>query len=70
MRETQQSTKLEGHIQHLQQIHDDLDKQIEEDIKNYKEDRLVIALKKRKLQLKDEIGYYQKELEDLGKSVG
>ena len=70
MRETQQSTKLEGHIQHLQQIHDDLDKQIEEDIKNYKEDRLVIALKKRKLQLKDEIGYYQKELEDLGKSIG
>ena len=70
MRETQQSTKLEGHIQHLQQIHDDLDKQIEEDIKNYKEDRLVIALKKRKLQLKDEIGHYQKELEDLGKSVG
>ena len=70
MRETQQSTKLEGHIQHLQQIHDDLDKQIEEDIKNYKEDRLVIALKKRKLQLKDEIRHYQKELEDLGKGAG
>jgi hypothetical protein len=66
MQETQQSTKLRGHIDQLQQVHDDLDKQIEEDIKNYKEDRLVIALKKRKLQLKDEIRYYQKELEDLG----
>ena len=66
MQETQQSTKLRGHIDQLQQVHDDLDKQIQEDIKNYKEDRLVIALKKRKLQLKDEIRYYQKELEDLG----
>ena len=66
MQETQQSTKLRGHIDQLQQVHDDLDKQIQEDIKNYKEDRLVIALKKRKLQLKDEIEYYPKELEDLG----
>lgn len=62
--------KLLRHIDHLQQTHDDLDKQIVEDLKNYKEDRLVNALKKRKLQLKDEIQHYQKELEDLGKGAG
>ena len=33
MQETQQSTKLRGHIDQLQQVHDDLDKQIQEDIK-------------------------------------
>ncbi len=62
MRETQQSTKLEGHIQHLQQVHDDLDKQIKEDYIQYGDDALVQSLKKRKLHLKDEIEYLQSRM--------
>lgn len=56
-----ESTKIERHIKHLQEIHDDLDKQIVEDIKNYKEDALVNVLKKKKLALKDEIERYRRE---------
>jgi len=44
-------------------MHDDLDRQIEEDIKNYKEDRLVSMLKKKKLALKYEIQRYRFDLE-------
>ena len=66
MKETQQSTKLEGHIQHLQQVHDDLDKQIKEDYIRYGDDALVQSLKKRKLYLKDEIEHFKKQLEVVG----
>lgn len=69
MRETQQSTKLEGHIQHLQQVHDDLDKQIKEDFIQYGDDALVQSLKKRKLHLKDEIEHFKKQLEVVVKST-
>lgn len=47
--------KLEHHIKHLQQEHDDLDKQIQEDYARHADDRLVQILKKKKLQLRDEI---------------
>ena len=70
MRETQQSTKLEGHIQHLQQVHDDLDKQIKEDYIRYGNDALVQSLKKRKLHLKDEIENYKRSLATVGEGVG
>jgi hypothetical protein len=56
------SQKLLAYIEHLQKIHDELDKQIEEDIKNYQEDRLVSVLKKKKLAIKDEIQKYNSEL--------
>ena len=58
--------KLARHIKHLQAYHDDLDKQINEDIKNYKEDSLVATLKKKKLHLKDEIENYKKSMEAMG----
>ena len=54
---------MQRHIDHLQKMHDDLDRQIEEDIKNYKEDRLVSMLKKKKLALKYEIQRYRFDLE-------
>jgi len=63
MKETQQSTKVERHIKHLQQIHDDLDKEIEIQFKQYGNDALVQTLKKKKLHLKDEIEQHKKTLE-------
>jgi hypothetical protein len=61
--------KLQGHIDHLQQIHDDLDKQIKEDYIRYGNDALVQSLKKRKLHLKDEIERFKKDLEVMVKST-
>ena len=55
MQEIQQSTKVERHIKHLQEVHDDLDKEIEKQYKEYGNDALVQTLKKKKLHLKDEI---------------
>ena len=66
MKEIPQSTKLEGHINHLQQVHDDLDRQIQEEYASYGEDRLVSVLKKKKLHLKDEIENFKKQLETVG----
>jgi len=56
-----QSTRLERHISHLQELHNDLDKQINDAIKNYKDDSLVTGLKKKKLALKDEIERFRNE---------
>jgi hypothetical protein len=58
--------KLERHIYYLQAYHDDLDRQIKEDIRNYKDDALVATLKKKKLNLKDEIEQFKKQLEVVG----
>jgi hypothetical protein len=49
------------HIAHLQELHNDLDKQIHDAIKNYKDDSLVTGLKKKKLALKDEIERFRNE---------
>lgn len=62
--------KLERHIAHLQQVHDDLDKQIKEEYIRYGNDALVQTLKKQKLKFKDEIDQYKKDLEVVGKGVG
>ena len=43
--------KVEHHIKHLQEKHDDLDKRIRPETADY----IVRVLKKEKLQLKDEI---------------
>jgi hypothetical protein len=43
------------YIEHLQEVHDDLDKEIQIQYKQYGDDNLVKTLKKKKLQLKDEI---------------
>lgn len=58
-------TSLEHHIKHLEQQHRDIDKQINEDYRQYGEDRLVTTLKKKKLHLKDEIEMFRKQLETI-----
>jgi hypothetical protein len=47
--------KKERHIKHLQEVHDELDKEIQKQYSEYGNDSLVSSMKKRKLQLKDEI---------------
>lgn len=47
--------KIKHHIQHLQKEHDELEKDLKEQQKHYGEDRLVTIIKKKKLQIKDEI---------------
>lgn len=54
--------KIEHHIKHLQDLHDELDKQIKEEYAHYGEDRLVTELKKKKLKLKDEIEGFKSQL--------
>ncbi len=54
--------KLENHIKHLQEKHDDLDRLIQEEYNRYQDDRLVLYLKKEKLALKDEIEKFKKDL--------
>ena len=44
-------TKVEHHIKHLQEKHDDLDKRLKPETADY----IARVLKKEKLQLKDEI---------------
>jgi hypothetical protein len=61
MQETQQSTKVERHIKHLQEVHDDLDREIEKQYKEYGNDNLVQTLKKKKLKLKDEIEHLREQ---------
>jgi len=46
---------VKDRIVFLQQQHDDLDKHIKEEYIKYKDDKLVNLLKKKKLQIKDEI---------------
>lgn len=58
--------KIQHHIRHLQEYHDDLDKQIEKDYEQYRDDRLVAVMKKKKLALKDEIEHFKKQLEKAG----
>jgi hypothetical protein len=47
--------KKERHIAHLQKIHNELDEEIQRQYDRYGDDNLVKVLKKKKLQLKDEI---------------
>lgn len=54
--------KIQHHIKHLQELHDDLDKQIQEQFSHYGNDRLVTELKKKKLKLKDEIEGFKNQL--------
>ena len=58
-------TSLEHHIKHLEEQHRDIDKQIQEDYKQYGDDRLVNTLKKKKLQLKDEIEHFKRQISTL-----
>ena len=57
--------KLRHHIKHLQEMHDDLDVQIQKDYARFKDDALVTYLKKKKLQLKDEIESFKRQIQEL-----
>ncbi len=54
--------KIKHHIKHLQELHDDLDKQIIEEEKHYGNDALVAFLKKKKLKIKDEIQGFKSQI--------
>lgn len=51
--------KIQHHIKHLQEQHDELDKRIKPDTAEY----LVRVLKKEKLQLKDEIERFKQKIQ-------
>ena len=57
--------KLRHHVKHLQEVHDDLDQQIQRDFQKYKDDALVNSLKKKKLHLRDEIESFKRQIEEL-----
>lgn len=57
--------KLQHHVNHLQQQHDDLDKQIQTDFTNYENDGKLTDLKKKKLHLRDEIELFKKQIKEL-----
>ena len=58
------NAKMERHIKQLQETHDELDKEITKQYKEYGDDNLVKVLKKKKLQLKDEIENLKHEYSD------
>jgi len=57
--------KLENHIKHLQDKHDELDKQIWELECHYDESVECHNLKKKKLKLRDEIESYKRQMEGI-----
>jgi len=57
--------KLEHHITHLQEMHDVLDQQIQEDYAKFKDDTSLNHLKKKKLQLRDEIEKFKEQTKTL-----
>lgn len=57
--------KLRHHVKHLQEMHDDLDQQIQKDFEKYKDDALVTFLKKKKLHLRDEIESFNRQIQEL-----
>jgi hypothetical protein len=54
--------KIQNHIKHLQEKHDNLDQLIQEEFNRYQDDKAVANLKKEKLLLKDEIATLTKQL--------
>jgi len=54
--------KIEHHISHLQEKHDDLDARISKAIESHGNDYIIKVLKKEKLALKDEIEGFRKQL--------
>ena len=54
--------KIEHHISHLQEKHDDLDARIIKAIESHSNDYIIKVLKKEKLALKDEIEGFRKQL--------
>ena len=56
---------MEEFIMHLEDLHKAVGKQIEVNYHQYDDDMHVRMLKKKKLELKDQIEHYKKKLEEL-----
>ena len=54
--------KIEHHISHLQEKHDELDARIVKAIQSHGNEHIIKVLKKEKLALKDEIEGFKKQL--------
>jgi len=54
--------KIEHHISHLQEKHDELDARINQAVKQHGDEHIIKVLKKEKLALKDEIEGFKKQL--------
>lgn len=54
--------KIEHHISHLQEKHDELDARIIKAIESHGNEHIIKVLKKEKLALKDEIEGFKKQL--------
>lgn len=57
--------EMEEFIMHLEDLHKAVGKQIEVNYNQYDDDIHVRMLKKKKLELKDQIEHYKKKLEEL-----
>jgi len=56
--------KLKHHIKHLEDQHREVDEQIEREYSHFGQDAVVTRLKKRKLELKDDIELMKRKLND------
>ena len=54
--------KIQHHISHLQEKHDELDARIIKAIESHGNEHIIKVLKKEKLALKDEIESFKKQL--------
>jgi hypothetical protein len=54
--------KIEHHISHLQEKHDELDARIIKAIESHGDEYIIKVLKKEKLALKDEIEGFKKQI--------
>ena len=54
--------KIENHIKHLKEKHDEIDERITKAVQTHGHDYIISVLKKEKLALKDEIESMKKKL--------
>jgi hypothetical protein len=54
--------KIEHHIKHLQEKHDELDTRITKAVESHGNQHIISVLKKEKLALKDEIEKFKKQI--------
>lgn len=62
--------KLQHHVSHLEEKHDNVDKEIKELYKLHGNELKIETLKKVKLKIKDEIARFEKLIEEKKKEEG
>jgi hypothetical protein len=55
--------KVQHHIEHLEELHKNVDNLIKDSIKHYGNDQEVNGLKKKKLKIKDEIESLKRKID-------